>query len=608
MSGHRWAAVLLTLIITGLVIVVPVSPAMAKKPCSLEEWRVPGNLSKCVGELDDVASSRATCLKSPTPSAPDSGMAGWFASRPESSRKAGVTGMYSKYGYAGYDFTTYDINCVQTTMHPDYKFENTVANGEFMIATGIVGAANALRERAWEPKELWGWADPLVEKATKAVYTKVFTVFGSITLAVVGLYLLWRSRQSDMSSTMTTAGWAMFVLVVVTALATWPTKAAGLADSTLTTGLAAVHTAIGPATRDIPPDKCPQPNPDACKDNRPPAVRAGDTAAENLLYKNWLRGTLGSADSITAQKYGMALYDAKSFSWAETEKMRTEPGQRAAIITLKATEWQKVAEQIKTEDPEAYEYLQGMRGTDRIGAGFVAILASLAYSFFDITASILVLLGFVLFRWAVIAAPVIGTIALLKPASAGFRRLMNAVLAAVFNILIFGTGAAIYLFAVDQIMSTAALPGWLQVVLIWLCGIVGWMLLRPYRRITQMAGKEGGAAAPGATWRERFFSDLRSAAVAAGTAKAVAEDDKAPSATSSGASSRVETRAEEVSAAPSAPVAQPASSRPESSSAPASPVRSTGERRMPTPVDTASGDSSWGEVYRPSESRAEERV
>ncbi|WP_412540788.1 MFS transporter [Longispora sp. K20-0274] len=604
MPGHRWAAILLTLIVTALSIAVPVSPAHAATPCSLEEWREPGKLTDCVSRLQAVSSSRATCLKSPTPSAPDSGMAGWFASRPESSRKPGVTGLYSKYGYAGYDFTTYDINCVQTTMHPDYKFENTVANGEFMIATGIVGASNALRERAWEPKELWGWADPLVEKATKAVYTKVFTVFGALTLAVVGLYLLWRSRQSDMSATMTTAGWAMFVLVVVTALATWPTKAAGLADATLTNGLAAVHSAIGPATREIPQDKCPQPNPEACKDNRPPAVRAGDTAAENLLYKNWLRGTLGSADSVTAQKYGMALYDAKSFSWAEVEKMRKEPSQRAAIITQKSDEWQRVAEQIKTEDPEAYEYLQGMRGTDRIGAGFVAILASLAYSFFDITASVLVLLGFVLFRWAVIAAPVIGTVALLKPASAGFRRLMNAVLAAVFNILIFGTGAAIYLFAVDQIMGTAALPGWLQVVLIWLCGVVGWMLLRPYRRITQMAGKEAGASAPGASWRERFFSDLRSAAVAAGTAKAVAEDDKAPS-TSTGAAARVETRAEEVSAAPSAPVAQPASSRPESTSAP---VRSTSERRLPAPMAAESIDSTWGEVYRPSESRSEERV
>ncbi|MBA3489080.1 MAG: MFS transporter [Longispora sp.] len=583
------------------MVAVPVAPAQAAGPCSLEEWSESGKLGECVDRLQKVAASRSQCLKSPTPSAPDSGMAGWFASRPDSSRKPGVTGIYSKYGYAGYDFTTYDINCVQTTMHPDYKFENTIANGEFMLATGLVGAGNALRERAWQPKELWGWADPMVENATKAIYAKVFTVFGSLTLGVVGLYLLWRSRQSDMSSTMTTAGWALFVLVIVTALATWPTKAAGLADATLTSGLSAVHSAVGPGVKDVPPDKCPQPNPAACKDSRPPAVRAGDTAAENLLYKNWLRGTLGSAESVTAQKYGAALYDAKSFTWDEVEQMRKEPAQRQIIITQKADEWQRVAEQIKSEDPEAYEYLQGMRGTDRIGAGFVAILASAAYSFFDITASVLVLLGFVLFRWAVIAAPVIGTVALLRPASAGFRRLMNSVVSAVFNILIFGAGAAIYLFAVDQIMSTKALPGWLQVMLIWLCGLVGWLLLRPFRRVTQMGGKEQGAMIPGASWRERFFADVRSAAVASGTAKAVTEHNSNSSSTAD-ASTRSETRTEEVPAAPAVTVARP-------ESGPAAQTAQTASSSVPPPRDYAlSTEPSWGGVYRPEPVRQEERV
>ena len=51
-----------------------------------------------------------------------------------------------------------------------------------MIATAVIGASNALRERAWDPETMWGWADPLVDQATKAVYSKVFSVFGVITL------------------------------------------------------------------------------------------------------------------------------------------------------------------------------------------------------------------------------------------------------------------------------------------------------------------------------------------------------------------------------------------------------------------------------------------
>jgi hypothetical protein len=150
---------------------------------------------------------------------------------------------------------------------------------------------------------------------------------------------------------------------------------------------------------------------------------------------------------------------------------------------------------------------------DRVGAGFIAMLSSLLFAMFDVTASVLVLLGFLIFRWAVIAAPILGTVGLLRPASAGLRRLANAVVAAIFNIAIFGTGAAIYLFAVDLVMSTPTLPGWLQVVLVWLCGVVGWLLLRPYRRITQLGGKDSSEAVSSAgSWHRRFFRDVREAA------------------------------------------------------------------------------------------------
>ncbi|RLQ02322.1 MFS transporter, partial [Micromonospora sp. BL1] len=128
------------------------------------------------------------------------------------------------------------------------------------------------------------------------------------------------------------------------------------------------------------------------------------------------------------------------------------PATRDVVIKGKQQQWMTVAAQIEREDPEAYEYLQGVRDMDRVGAGFIAVLASLLFAMFDLTASVLVLLGFLIFRWAVIAAPILGTVGLLRPASAGLRRLANAVVAAVFNIAIFGTGAAIYLFAVDLIM------------------------------------------------------------------------------------------------------------------------------------------------------------
>jgi hypothetical protein len=479
--------------------------------CSVDEWQQ--GFKACVDRLAEVASTRVGCLNPPTPNTPDSGLAGWFAERPASSTKNSFPGLYSDYGYAGYTFVTYDMEggCASTIVDADQKFETTIANGEFMIATAVIGASNALRERAWDPATLWGWADPLVDQATKAVYQKVFTVFGVVTLAVVGLYLIWRSRQAEMGAATTTAGWAIFIMVVVTAIAAWPVQSARFADQSLITSLNVVHDAVGPQPKEAV-GACPL-GPEACADNRPPAVRASDTATETMLYRNWLRGVLGSADSETAKKYGEALYDARSLKWEEVKQIREFPATRDGTLDAKKTQWMKVAEQIRTEDPEAYEYLQGAKGMERVGAGFIAMLAAFMYAMFDITASLLVLLGFLIFRWAVIAAPILGTIGLLRPASGGVRRLGNAVVAALFNIAIFGTGAAIYLFAVDLIMNTVGLAGWLQVVLVWLCGVVGWLLLRPYRRITQLGGKDGAAAiASGGSWHRRFFRDMREAA------------------------------------------------------------------------------------------------
>ncbi len=94
----------------------------------------------------------------------------------------------------------------------------------------------------------------------------MFSVFGIVTLCVVGLYLLWRSRQSDMSNAMTTAGWALLVMVAVTALAAWPVKSANIADGTLITTLGVVHDAVGPQSKDTPTGRCVVPNPDACMD------------------------------------------------------------------------------------------------------------------------------------------------------------------------------------------------------------------------------------------------------------------------------------------------------------------------------------------------------
>ena len=130
----------------------PVAAGPRRTCARIEEWQADFRGLRRPSCQEVSERTRSQCLNAPTPSAPDSGLAGWFAARPDSSEQPGPKGLYSDYGYAGYSYTTYDIGCgCRRVMHPDYKFENTVANGEFMIATAVIGASNALRERAWDP-------------------------------------------------------------------------------------------------------------------------------------------------------------------------------------------------------------------------------------------------------------------------------------------------------------------------------------------------------------------------------------------------------------------------------------------------------------------------
>ena len=133
----------------GLAQQGPSQQAPASGQCSVAQWQDPGDFSACVGKLTNLSSSRLQCLSPPTPETPDSGLAGWFASEPASSKLNGPKGLYSRYGYAGYDYTTYDVGCVSPLTHPTATFEDTVANGEFMAATSVVGASDANIDHAW---------------------------------------------------------------------------------------------------------------------------------------------------------------------------------------------------------------------------------------------------------------------------------------------------------------------------------------------------------------------------------------------------------------------------------------------------------------------------
>lgn len=477
-------------------------PAHAEpgKLCSTEEWRNPAMFSDCAKRTQEAVSDSSGCVTSPTPGNPTSGMAGWFTSRPESSKRDGVGGQYSAYGVGGYGIDTYDIGCLGTLKHPDLVAWNTVASAQFSAAASIMGAANGLRENAYDPGSMWGWSNDYVKSATEAIYTYIFTPFGAIMLAVLGAFLIWRARQGEMSMALRLTAWAILVLVAATAVAKWPVASANGADTGAKAGLTVVHSVLGPGRQDVPADKCAL-GPSACVDNRSVATRASDVAVEAVLYRPWLRAVLGSADSETAKAYGPALYDATTMRWDEAERHAQNATLRKQLIDQKAATFRAVAEQIRANDPLAYEYLQGVHGADRAGAGTVALISALGFAAFDIAASLVILFAFLIFRIAIIALPLLGTVGVFMPASAGLRRIFHMTVAAFVNIVVFGAGAGMYLTAVDLIFRSS-LPGAAQMFAVLLTGAACFFILRPVRHLIHTAT---GRARTGQTFGSRLI-------------------------------------------------------------------------------------------------------
>ncbi|QSB05506.1 hypothetical protein [Natronoglycomyces albus] len=513
-------AALVLLAALAALVVAPTSAGAQSEGCTDYEWH--HNFEDCLDELPTAAEE--PCKVTPVPSSPDSGMAGWFADTTGPNTDEGL-GYYTRYGYAGYQLPTYGQDCFGQVMPDGASAANALANLEFNISTAVIGATNSMRQAAWEPESLWGWSHEFMETGSRVVFDQVFSVFGAVTIGVVGLYLLWRSRQADMSVAVTTAGWAVLILVLVTAVARWPVESAGWADRGLTAGLNISQNLIADPAADgcinLPGatqreyDEVKDDNPHRCIDTRSTSVKASDMAVGDILHSSWTRAVLGQSPQVTyrmdgsdpeeddngnpvvrssniAYKYGPALYDAQALTWAEAARAQSDPQVRASIIEGKQQQWRDVAAAIEREDPEAYEHLTGARGWERTGTGMLSLLTSLFFALFDLTASILIILGFMIVRFAVIALPIIGTIALLRPANAGFKRLVNAVIAAIINVIVFAVAAVLYLFAANRILG-ANLPDWLQVVLIGLMGVAAWMLLRPYRRLTTLRGGSSAA-------------------------------------------------------------------------------------------------------------------
>ena len=274
---------------------------------------------------------------------PGNGIAGFFAGKPDTlpasrrtrSPQGSSTTIYEQYGYAGLRWHTYDLGCGPDAMrNPDAVIGTAVSNW-IMLAPDRLDGADRILDRGGLPPHLPGRpSTPWSSGSRRRLHESLFASWIPIVLTLLGASIIFMARRSAFATTAAAIGWALFVVILATALFRWPIVAGNVADDTVT---ATIGEAVGRLDGD--------------STGTDPGVAVASHVQEAILYRAWLAGTLGSPDSATAKKYGPELFKSQALTWREAAVVQKDPEAGKKIIEAKKEEWTEVADEDQGDGP-----------------------------------------------------------------------------------------------------------------------------------------------------------------------------------------------------------------------------------------------------------------
>lgn len=506
MTGHALGrAATLVAVIALLLLTAPVAPASAAG--SLPPGKIP---------LPFVPD----CKGPPVPDMPGQGIAAFFSGAPDTLPPEGDpfakdsnTTIFEQYGYAGIRFNNYDLGCgPDAARDPSAVVGTALANWILQLPLALTALTSSITGFAFHPTFL-GAFDPTITNVSGALHDSIFATWIPLVLAVLGFGIVLKSRRAALATTAAAIGWSLFVVLLATALFRWPVGAGHLADDTVTGTLGTAVGHLSGAGADVDP-----------------GTAVASQVESAIYYRAWLAGTLGSADSVTARKYGPDLFRAHALTWREASVVQANPDAADAIIGAKQKLWKDTASKIQASDPDAYEYLTGRRSETRVGYAVMAMVATFLALPFLLFSSLLLLGCYMIVRLAVMMFPAFATLGAFPAARGLVVGLGRTVGAAVVNSIVFGVGAGVTVMVLGLLFAPGhGTPGWLGLILMPLFTFIMWMALRPFRRLSQMVsphddhfGHMSGAFGDASRGKGQFLKKAAVAAVGAYTGNVAA--------------------------------------------------------------------------------------
>ncbi|MDN5916880.1 MAG: hypothetical protein L0I76_17530, partial [Pseudonocardia sp.] len=386
------------------------------------------------------------------------------------------------YGYAGTEWSTYNLGCGGAVRDPGAATDTMIGNALLGTSKFIFAASQGLANMTRNNDITGGVVTDASDRASSAVYEAVFSPWAGAALVVAAAVIMVAAGKSDIGTVLTRAG-LILVAITIAALSFGP----GAQLSRDLTG--ALKGAINDAQQRI-------------AENLYPAATAADPQDSlrdavyyQIIYGTWQNGEVGSTGRPEIawdllQNQAISLDEAGALAYNEI------PGGEEELFAQKGEQWMDVAD--NQAGQREMLNIQG-RGESRALIGLYGLVMTLPIALMQLFGSLVQIMMYFFLAFLPVAAPLVGLLGIVKPDTP--EKSVRVVGAVIFGGIVASVCTVVHTAVIMLMAEQSNLGDPIMLVISWVSTIVLLGLLRPLVSLAgivgstrMMVGRVGGGA------------------------------------------------------------------------------------------------------------------
>lgn len=388
------------------------------------------------------------------------------------------------YGYAGMQWSNYDLGCGGGVRDPGASVDTMFGNFFLWIARALFAAQQGLQELVVMDPTGGDVADAS-DTTARALFDAVFSPWAGAALVLAGSIVIVAGRRGDVGEVLTRV---CLILAAIAVSALSFGSGAQLSEDLS----GAVRQVLQDARQSVAQQAFPEQGESAGQ-----AMR--DAVYQQIIYRSWKDGQVGAygRDDIAWQLFQNQALDYNEW-WAildgqvDQEDAYREKGER----------WMEVADQEAT--PAEYTNLQG-KGDGRTATGLGAVLIMAPIAIVQIFALMIQYMLVLFLAFLPIGAPLVALLAIVRPGT--LEKSIKVVGAVIFGGLVASVCGIAHSIVILTMAGNGDLTDGSMIVASWATTLILLKLLRPIVSLTgifsstrAMAGQFSRRAARAHQW------------------------------------------------------------------------------------------------------------